>query len=137
MKYLKYLFVGIVFGIVLTKSEAVSWYRIFEMFRFESFHMYGIIGTGVFTGVTLLQLAKRWGIKTQSGNEIMPPKKLPRYTAGLIGGTFFGLGWALAGACPGPMFILFGAGFYSILIVLVAALAGTFIYGVFADKLPH
>ena len=137
MKYLKYLFVGIVFGIVLTKSEAVSWYRIFEMFRFESFHMYGIIGTAVVTGVILLQVAKKIELKTQAGNEIMPPKKLPRYTGGLLGGTFFGLGWALAGACPGPMFILFGAGFYSIIIVLLAAILGTFIYGVFAEKLPH
>lgn len=137
MNYLKYLFIGIIFGIVLTKSEAVSWYRIFEMFRFESFHMYGIIGTAVGTGLILLQMARIFGLKTQAGNEIMPPKKLPRYTAGLIGGTFFGLGWALAGACPGPMFILFGAGFYSILVVLGAALLGTFIYGMLAERLPH
>jgi uncharacterized membrane protein YedE/YeeE len=137
MKYIKFLLVGIVFGIVLVKSEAVSWYRIYEMFKFESFHMYGIIGTAVITGVILLLIAKKLQIKNTDGNVMnVPPKErgLLRY---LIGGTLFGLGWALSGACPGPMYILVGTGAFSILIVILAAIFGTYIYGVFKDKLPH
>ena len=137
MKYIKFLLVGIVFGIVLVKSEAVSWYRIYEMFKFESFHMYGIIGTAVITGVIFLLIAKKMQIKNTDGNVMnVPPKErgLLRY---LIGGTLFGLGWALSGACPGPMYILVGTGAFSILIVILAAIFGTYIYGVFKDKLPH
>ncbi|GAA4291204.1 DUF6691 family protein [Aestuariibaculum suncheonense] len=137
MKFLKFLLVGIFFGIVLTKSEAVSWFRIYEMFRFQSFHMYGIIGTAIASGVIFLQLAKRGHIKNTEGAEIFVPKKdkgFPRY---IIGGIIFGFGWALVGACPGPMYILFGAGYYTIAIVIIAAIAGTFIYGVLKDKLPH
>ena|SRR5690606_5323522 len=137
MKYIKFLLVGIFFGIVLVKSEAVSWYRIYEMFKFESFHMYGIIGTAVITGVILLLIAKKLQIKNTDGNVMnVPPKErgLLRY---LIGGTLFGLGWALSGACPGPMYILVGTGAFSILIVILAAIFGTYIYGVFKDKLPH
>ncbi len=137
MKYIKFLLVGIFFGIVLVKSEAISWYRIFEMFKFQSFHMYGIIGSAVVTGILLLFLAKKFNITTQKGNVIDVPAKNKGITRYLVGGSIFGLGWALAGACPGPMFVLFGAGIYSILIVIGAAVIGTFIYGLLRDKLPH
>ena len=136
MKAIKFLFTGIFFGIVLTKSEAVSWYRIVEMFRFESFHMYGIIGSAVITGIVLLQLSKRFKMNTTEGNPIALPEKAKQYKKALFGGSIFGLGWALAGACPGPMFILFGAGYYIISIVILASLLGTFVYGLVAYKLP-
>ena len=137
MKFLKFLIVGIIFGIVLVKSEAVSWYRIYEMFKFESFHMYGIIGTAILTGVILLQVSKIFKTQNLQGNLITVPKKdkgLYRY---IIGGTLFGLGWALAGACPGPMYILVGTGAFSMIIVIFGALFGTYLYGVLKDKLPH
>lgn len=137
MKYFKFLFVGIIFGIILVKSEAVSWYRIYEMFRFESFHMYGIIGTAVGTGIILLLISKQFKIKNIDGSQMnVPPKEngLVRY---LVGGTLFGLGWALSGACPGPMYILVGTGVFSMLIVIFAAILGTYVYGVLKDKLPH
>jgi uncharacterized membrane protein YedE/YeeE len=135
MKYFKFLFVGIIFGIVLVKSEAVSWYRIYEMFKFESFHMYGIIGSAVITGIILLLVSKN--IKNINGGLMTVPKKdrgLARY---LLGGAIFGLGWALAGACPGPMYILVGTGVFSMLIVILAAILGTYVYGVIKDRLPH
>lgn len=137
MKYLKFLVVGIFFGVVLVKSEAVSWYRIYEMFRFQSFHMYGIIGTAVASGILFLQISKRGIIKSIKGADIFVPKKdngLVRY---IIGGTIFGLGWALIGACPGPMYILLGTGVASMLIVIAAAILGTFLYGILKNKLPH
>ena len=137
MKFLKFLIVGIIFGIVLVKSEAVSWYRIYEMFKFESFHMYGIIGTAILTGVILLQVSKIFKTQNLQGNLITVPKKdkgLYRY---ILGGTLFGLGWALAGACPGPMYILVGTGAFSMIIVIFGALFGTYLYGVLKDKLPH
>ncbi|NRA93615.1 MAG: YeeE/YedE family protein [Psychroserpens sp.] len=137
MKVLKFLFVGIFFGVVLVKSEAVSWYRIYEMFKFESFHMYGIIGTAVVTGILLLQVAKRLNILTIEGNSISVPKKAKGLYRYIIGGTLFGLGWALAGACPGPMYILVGTGVFSMLIVIASAILGTYVYGVLRDKLPH
>jgi len=137
MKFLKFLVVGIFFGIVLVKSEAVSWYRIFEMFKFQSFHMYGIIGSAVFLGILFLGLLKKFNIKTTEGKYLALPPKEKGFTRYLLGGTIFGLGWALAGACPGPMYILLGTGVYSMLIVIGAALFGTFIYGVLKDKLPH
>jgi uncharacterized membrane protein YedE/YeeE len=136
MKVLKFLFTGIFFGIVLTKSQAVSWYRIVEMFRFESFHMYGIIGSAVVTGLILLQLSKKMNLKTTEGNPINLPEKEKKYKSALLGGTIFGLGWALAGACPGPMFILFGAGYYSISIIILSSILGTFVYGLVANRLP-
>lgn len=137
MKIIKYLLVGFFFGIVLTKSEAVSWYRIYEMFQFQSFHMYGIIMTAIITGITGIQLIKRRNIKDISGQPIViqdKEKGSPRYW---IGGLFFGLGWALVGACPGPIFILLGAGFFSVGLILFGALFGTFLYGLFKNKLPH
>ena len=135
IKYLKFLFVGIIFGIVLVKSEAVSWYRIYEMFKFESFHMYGIIGTAVITGIILLLISKK--MNNINGGLMTVPKKDKGFTRYIIGGTIFGLGWALSGACPGPMYILIGTGAFSVLIVILAALLGTYIYGLIKDKLPH
>ncbi|WP_296380510.1 DUF6691 family protein [Winogradskyella sp.] len=136
-KYLKFFLVGIFFGIVLVKSEAVSWYRIFEMFKFQSFHMYGIIGTAVGTGIILLLLSKQLKIRTIQGTYIRVPLKEKGFARYIIGGTIFGLGWALCGACPGPMYILVGTGVFTILIVIAAALFGTFIYGLIKNKLPH
>lgn len=136
-KYIKFFAVGIFFGIVLVKSEAVSWYRIFEMFKFQSFHMYGIIGSAVFTGVLLLLISKKQKTKTIEGQLINVPKKDKGFKRYLIGGSIFGLGWALSGACPGPMYILVGTGVFSMLIVIAAAIFGTYMYGVIKDKLPH
>ena len=137
MNLFKFLIVGFIFGIVLTKDEAVSWYRIYEMFRFQSFHMYGIIGTAIASGIIFLQLSKRGYIKSLNGAEIYVEKKERGFTRYIVGGTIFGLGWAMIGACPGPMYILLGTGVYSMLIVIAAAIVGTFIYGELKDKLPH
>ena len=137
MKFIKYLLVGFVFGIVLTKSEAVSWYRIYEMFQFQSFHMYGIIGVAIATGVIGIQIIKLKNIKDIKGEPIVIPDKDKGSTRYWIGGLFFGLGWGLVGCCPGPIFILLGAGFWSVLLVLFGALVGTFMYGVLKDKLLH
>jgi uncharacterized membrane protein YedE/YeeE len=137
MKVIKYLLVGFVFGIVLTKSEAVSWYRIYEMFQFQSFHMYGIIMTAIGTGIIGIQIIKRRNIKDIKGLAIEIQDKEQGSARYWIGGLFFGLGWALVGACPGPIFILLGAGFWSVGIVLFGALLGTYLYGVLKDKLPH
>lgn len=137
MKFLKFLFVGIFFGIVLVKSEAVSWYRIFEMFKFQSFHMYGIIGSAVGLGILFIWLIKKNKIKSAEGQDIHIPPKDSGFTQYILGGTIFGLGWALAGACPGPMYILLGSGVFSMLIVIGAAILGTFVYGLLHTKLPH
>lgn len=137
MKVIKYLIVGFIFGIVLTKSEAVSWYRMYEMFHFQSFHMYGIIGSAIATGLIGLQIIKRKNIKDIKGSPIVIADKEPGSYRYWIGGVFFGLGWALAGACPGPIFILIGAGYLPMIFVLVGALIGTFIYGAVKDFLPH
>ena len=137
MNVFKYLFVGFIFGIGLTKSEAVSWYRIYEMFQFQSFHMYGIIMVAIVTGIIGIQIIKRYHIKNVKGQLIEIQDKEPGSVRYLVGGIFFGLGWALVGSCPGPIFILLGAGFWSILFVLFGALLGTFIYGLLIKKLPH
>ncbi|MGL2993235.1 DUF6691 family protein [Flavobacterium sp. TSSA_36] len=136
-KALKYLLVGFLFGIVLTKSEAVSWYRIYEMFHFQSFHMYGIIGVAVTTGLIGMQLVKRFQIKNIKGEPMRVEDKEKSSTRYWIGGILFGLGWALVGCCPGPIFILLGAGFSPVVLVLLGALLGTFVYGLTKDKLPH
>jgi uncharacterized membrane protein YedE/YeeE len=136
-RYLKFFITGIFFGIVLVKSEAVSWYRIFEMFKFQSFHMYGIIGTAVITGIILIALSKKVHLKNTEGGFLRVPIKDRGYLRYIIGGSIFGLGWALCGACPGPMYILIGTGVFSMLIVIAAALLGTFVYGLVRDKLPH
>lgn len=137
MKALKYLLVGFIFGIVLTKCEAVSWYRIYEMFYFQSFHMYGIIGVAVATGTIGIQIIKKYQLKNIENEPITIPEKEKGAFRYWIGGLFFGLGWALVGCCPGPIFILIGAGFWPAILVLLGALLGTFIYGVFKDNLPH
>jgi uncharacterized membrane protein YedE/YeeE len=137
MKFLKFLLVGIFFGIVLVKSEAVSWFRIYEMFRFQSFHMYGIIGTAIASGVLFLQISKKSHLKSITGFDIFVPKKENGLIRYIIGGIIFGLGWALIGACPGPMYILLGTGVWSMIVVIAAAIIGTFIYGVLKNKLPH
>lgn len=137
MKFLKFLIVGIFFGIVLVKSEAVSWYRIFEMFKFQSFHMYGIIGSAVFLGILFLWIFRKFKVKNSKGTVINLQLKEKSFTRYILGGTIFGLGWALAGACPGPMYILLGTGVTSMLLVIASALLGTFIYGLLRKRLPH
>lgn len=137
MKVLKYLIVGFLFGIVLTKSEAVSWYRIYEMFQFQSFHMFGIIAVAIATGLIGIQIIKRTKSNDIKGNAIVIPDKEKGSFRYWVGGLFFGLGWSLVGACPGPIFILIGAGFFPVVLILLGALIGTFLYGVLKDRLPH
>jgi len=137
MKFLKFLFVGVFFGIVLVKSEVVSWYRIYEMFKFQSFHMYGIIGSAVILGAISVWAMKKLKVKSTEGKEIYLPPKEKSIVRYISGGSIFGLRWAMAGACPGPMYILFGTGVYSMLIVIAAAVLGTFVYGIMKNKLPH
>ncbi|MDA0316710.1 MAG: YeeE/YedE thiosulfate transporter family protein [Bacteroidetes bacterium] len=137
MRTLFYLIIGILFGITMYKSEAASWFRIYEMFRFESFHMYGIIGTALAMGVISTLIIKRYNIKSFYGETVKFIPKEKGFTRYMLGGIIFGLGWALAGACPGPMFTLLGAGFLPISIVIIAAILGTFIYGILKEKLPH
>jgi len=137
MKFIKFLLAGTLFGIVMAKSEAFSWYRIQEMFRFQAFHMYGIIGTAVVLGVIGVAIIKKYKMRDLSGNQIMfypKDKSTMRY---LIGGTIFGLGWALSGACPGPMVVNVGYGYFAMLIVFFFAIVGTYLYGIIKDKLPH
>lgn len=137
MKLIKFLLLGIVFGIIMTKSEVISWYRIYEMFRFESFHMYGIIGSAVVIGAIFVMIARKNKMTAAGGK----PMQLRDYKKGwisyLVGGTIFGLGWAMTGACPGPLFVLVGNGFTVMLVAIVAALFGTLLYGILRDKLPH
>ncbi len=137
MKGLKYIIAGIVFGIIMVKSEAASWYRIQEMFRFQSFQMYGIIGTAVVLGIVAVYLIKKNHLKDTDGNIILFHNKDKRWPKYIIGGTIFGLGWALAGACPGPMFVNFGYGYYTMILVIIGALLGTYVYGALKTKLPH
>lgn len=137
MKNLKFLLLGIFFGIVLAKAQVISWFRIYEMFRFESFHMYGIIGSAVILGAIIVQFIKRNNLKAIDGTPILIEPKPTTYKASIFGGILFGLGWALVGACPGPIYILIGAGFWSFVVVLIGALLGTFVYGILKDKLPH
>ncbi|MFN4121934.1 MAG: DUF6691 family protein [Flavobacteriales bacterium] len=137
MKFLKFLLTGILFGVVMAKSEALSWYRIQEMFRFQSFHMFGIIGTAVTLGVVGVALIKKFQIRDFAGNPIVFHPKEKSVVRYLIGGTIFGLGWALSGACPGPMVVNIGYGYIAMSIVFLFAIVGTYLYGVLKDKLPH
>lgn len=137
-KHFKYLFAGVFFGIVLIKSEVVSWFRIQEMFRFDSFHMYGIIGSAILVAFLSIQIIKKLKIKDLEGNEIsIPPKDPKQITRYLVGGTLFGFGWALTGACPGPLFTLAGAGYGIIIVPIVSAIFGTWVYGKLRPYLPH
>lgn len=137
MRSIIYILLGIVFGITMYKAETASWFRIYEMFNFQSFHMYGFIGSALAIGIIGIQLIKKKKAKNIDGKpiDIQPKNKsIVRY---LIGGIFFGLGWALVGACPGPIFVLLGAGLFPMLIVIVGALLGTYLYGILRNKLPH
>ena len=134
--FLKYLIVGVFFGFTFVKAEIISWYRIQEMFRFESFHMYGVIGSAVVVGIVSVQLIKRFNIKTIQGEEVVFSEK--KFDWGhVIGGLLFGLGWAITGACPGPLFAQIGAGFSIVGVTLLSAILGTWIYGWLKPKLPH
>jgi len=137
MKNIPFFLVGIFFGIVMTKSEALSWFRIHEMFRFENFHMYGIIGTAVVLGALGIQIMKRSRMKTLTGNLVEYRPMQLRPTRHLLSGSIFGLGWALVGACPGPMYVLLGNGYWIVGLMLISAIFGTFVYGLVRDKLPH
>ncbi|WP_026915950.1 YeeE/YedE family protein [Christiangramia portivictoriae] len=137
MRVVGYLVIGIMFGIVMFKSEAASWFRIYEMFRFESFHMYGIIGSALVIGVLGTLLIKKNGMKDVQGEPITFQPKEKSFSRYMFGGIIFGLGWALAGACPGPIYTLIGAGYIPVIVVFLAALLGTFVYGLLRDKLPH
>lgn len=137
MKSIIYLLIGSFFGIVLIKSQAASWYRIFEMFHFQSFHMYGIIGTAIFFGALYTLAIKSLKLKSVFGERIKIENKEKSVTRYLIGGSMFGLGWALTGACPGPLFALMGASYWKIGIVILSSILGTFLYGVLKNKLPH
>ena len=136
MKYVKYLVLGTLFGIILTKSEVISWFRIQEMFRFQAFHMYGVIGSAIVVGMISIQLIKRNRLKSMDGEPIMIADK--KFNHGIwIGGFIFGLGWALTGACPGPLFAQLGSGVGSAAVLILAALAGTWTYSALREKLPN
>ncbi len=136
LSYLKYLIMGLLFGIILVKSEVISWYRIQEMFRLQSFHMFGVIGSAVVTGIISVLLIKKFNIKTIRGERIELPAK--KFNKGqLYGGLIFGFGWAITGACPGPLFAQIGSGFSVIIITLLSAISGTWVYGLLREKLPH
>ncbi len=137
MKYIKFLLVGIFFGIVLSKAEVISWFRIYEMFKFQSFHMYGVIGSAVVIGFFVMLYVKKGKLKTITGDAIQVEPKKKGFARNLLGGIIFGLGWALGGACPGPMFILLGKGILAIVVVLIGALLGAFLYHAMKSKLPH
>lgn len=132
----KYLAVGILFGIVFVKAEIISWFRIQEMFRLQSFHMYGVIGTAIAVAAFSVFLIKKFGIKTIHGEPVIfTPKKFNK--GQIIGGLIFGMGWALTGACPGPLFAQIGTGATVIAVVVLSAIAGTWVYGYFRERLPH
>jgi uncharacterized membrane protein YedE/YeeE len=133
---LKYLIVGILFGIVFVKAEIISWFRIQEMFRLQSFHMFGVIGSAVLTGMLSVWIIKRWNIRTLNGEKIALHTKL-FHKGQIFGGLLFGLGWAMTGACPGPLFAQIGSGATVIAVTLLSAIAGTWVYGYFRERLPH
>jgi len=133
---LKYLIAGTLFGIVFVKAEVISWYRIQEMFRLHSFHMYGVIGTAVVTGMLSVWMIKRFRVKTMQGETVVFHDKKFHW-GNVIGGLLFGLGWAITGACPGPLFAQIGSGFVVVSVTLLSAIAGTWVYGVLRERLPH
>jgi len=137
MKNIKFLILGIFFAIVLSKTQAISWYRFYEMFKFQSFHMFGIIGGAVVISMIFMQLFKRGIIKDIKGNKIVPKQKKEGFIRTILGGTFFGLGWGISGACAAPVFVILGFKLIPALILLVGALLGAFIYGLLSKKLPN
>ncbi len=137
MKFLRYLLIGTVFGITLAKAEVISWFRIYEMFKFQSFHMYGVIGSAIVVGIIVIQVIKRNKLNSIDGKKIIIAPKQFSWSRYIIGGSIFGLGWAMTGACPGPMFILLGNGVGVILVVIASAVLGTYVYGKIRHKLPH
>lgn len=133
---LRYLIIGILFGIVFVKAEIISWFRIQEMFRLQSFHMYGVIGSAIVTGMISVWLIKRFKIKTVEGEPVFIASK--KFSKGQIyGGLMFGFGWAVTGACPGPLFAQIGTGSFAVIVTLLSAVSGTWVYGYFREKLPH
>jgi len=136
MRNIKYLFAGLLFGIVLVKSEVISWFRIQEMFRLQSFHMYGIIGSAIVVGMISILIIKRFNIKTITGEPIIIPDKKFNW-GNVYGGLIFGLGWAITGACPGPLFAQIGGGFLVTSVTLLSAILGTWVYGLLRERLPH
>jgi len=137
MKNLKFILLGILFGIILVKSEVISWFRIQEMFRFESFHMFGIIGSAVVVGALSILLIKKFNVKSIDGQEINPKAKPFNKKGNILGGIIFGLGWGLIGACPGPLYAILGAGYTYFIIPIIGALIGVITYGLLKAKLPH
>ena len=137
MKYIKYLLLGTVFGLVLTKAELISWFRIYEMFKFQAFHMYGVIGSAVVLGIIITQIIKRTRMKALSGDPIVIQPKQFSIVRYLVGGTIFGLGWAMTGACPGPLFVQVGNGFLVMIVAIASGLLGTYVYGLLRNRLPH
>lgn len=132
----RYSLIGILFGIVFVKAEIISWFRIQEMFRLQSFHMYGVIGSAVVVGIVSVWLIKKLGLKAMDGTPVtFQSKKL--HKGQIFGGLMFGLGWAMTGACPGPLFAQIGSGVTVVLVVLLSAIAGTWVYGYLKEKLPH
>lgn len=129
--------IGILFGIIMSKSEAISWYRIQEMFRFQSFHMYGIIGVAVTLGAAMIAIMKKTGFHDATGHVPNFGPKAKTYWASILGGICFGLGWAMTGACPGPLYVLVGQGVWVVIVIIASALLGTFIYGLLRSRLPH
>ena len=137
MKNIKFLFLGIFFAIVLSKTQAISWYRFYEMFKFQSFHMYGIIGGAVLISIIFMQLFKKGIIKDNNGNKIVPKQKKKGFIHTVLGGTLFGLGWGISGACAAPIFVILGFKLMPALILLVGAILGAFFYGLLSKKLPN
>ncbi len=136
MSKIKFLLLGFIFGVILIKAEVISWFRIQEMFRFQAFQMYGIIGSAVMIGVISVFLIKKYKVKTIHGEEIkIAPKQFNK--GNIIGGLIFGFGWAMTGACPGPLYALVGSGLLVIAVVLLSAIFGTWVYGCLRNKLPH
>jgi uncharacterized membrane protein YedE/YeeE len=136
MKNIKYLFVGVLFGIVFVKAEIISWFRMQEMFRLQAFYMYGVLITAISVGLISVFLIRRFKIKTFSGEPIIIPQK--QFNWGYVyGGLLFGIGWALTGGCPGPLYAQLGSGFSVVLVTLLSAIAGTWVYGYLRDRLPH
>lgn len=136
MHNVKFFFLGILFGIILVKAQVVSWFRIQEMFHLQSFYMYGVIASAIAVGMLSLQIIKRFNIKTINGEPVVLPEK-PFSWGNVWGGLIFGLGWAITGACPGPLYALTGSGFWVMGIALLGAVLGTWVYGRLRDRLPH